>query len=102
MTGSTARNEGNLYPNDGYKLVTVACVVSILCIIVVAARFFASQLKKAKIGPDDWISIPALVGCHSAHSSVGRLTDIYRLPVLVTTPIASLVGLPKDLPFSTN
>ena len=71
MTGRIARNEGNLYPDDGYKLVTVACVVSILSIVVVAARFFATQLKKAKIGPDDWISIPALVGCRSAHSSVG-------------------------------
>ena len=91
-----------MYPDDGYKLVTVACVVSILSIMVVAARFFASQLKKAKIGPDDWMSIPALVGCRSAHSSVGRLTDIYRLPVLVITPIASLVGLPENLPFSTN
>ena len=71
MAESTARNQGNLYQDDGYKLVAVACVVSILSIIVVAARFYASQLKKAKIGPDDWISIPALVGCHSAHSSVG-------------------------------
>ena len=71
MAESTARNQGKLYQDNGYKLVTVACVVSILSIIVVAARFYASQLKKAKIGPDDWISIPALVGCHSAHSSVG-------------------------------
>ena len=61
MTGRIARNEGDSYPDDDYKLVTVACVVSILSIIVVAARFFATQLKKAKIGPDDWISIPALV-----------------------------------------
>lgn len=71
MAESTARNQGNLYQHDGYKLVIVACVVSILSIIVVAARFYASQLKKAKIGPDDWVSIPALVGYHSAHSSVG-------------------------------
>ena len=71
MTGRIARNEGNLSPDDGYKLVIVACAVSILSIIVVPARFFATQLKKAKIGPDDWISIPALVGCRSAHSSVG-------------------------------
>ena len=70
MAESTARNQGNLDQYDGYKLVTVACVVSILSIIVVAARFYASQLKKAKIGPDDWISIPALVGCRSAQSSV--------------------------------
>ena len=71
MAESTARNQGNLYQNDGYKLVTVACVLSILSIIVVAARFYASQLKKAKIGPDDWISIPALVSCHNAHSYIG-------------------------------
>ena len=71
MAESSARNQGSLYHNDGYKLITVACVVSILSIIVVAARFYASQLKKAKIGPDDWISIPALVSCHSAHSLVG-------------------------------
>ena len=71
MAESTARNQGKLYQDNGYKLVTVACIVSILSIIVVAARFYASQLKKAKIGPDDWISIPALVGCHSTHSSLG-------------------------------
>ena len=71
MAEGNARNQGNLYQDDGYKIVTVACVVSILSIIVVAARFYASQLKKAVIGPDDWISIPALVGCHIAHPPVG-------------------------------
>ena len=71
MAEGTARNHGNWYQDDGYKLVTVAYVVSILSIIVVAARFYASQLKKAKIGPDDWISIPALVGYYSAYSMVG-------------------------------
>ena len=71
MKGPIARNEGNVDPDDGHKLVTVACVVSILSIIVVAARFFVTRSKKAKIGLDDWISIPALVDCRSAHSSVG-------------------------------
>ena len=71
MADSTAHDGRNLHQDDGYKLVTVAYVVSILSIIVVAARFYASQLKKAKIGPDDWMSIPALVCCQSAHPSVG-------------------------------
>jgi hypothetical protein len=51
----------DLCQDNGYRLTTVACVFSVLCIIVVAARFYATRLKKAQIGPDDWMCIPALV-----------------------------------------
>ncbi|KAL2036609.1 hypothetical protein N7G274_010635 [Stereocaulon virgatum] len=51
----------DLYKDDGYRLTAVACFFSALCITVVTARFYATRLKKAHIGPDDWMCIPALV-----------------------------------------
>ena len=50
-----------LYHDDGYKLIILSCILSILCISVVVARFFAVRLKKANLWWDDWLCIPALV-----------------------------------------
>ncbi|KAL2056336.1 hypothetical protein ABVK25_003359 [Lepraria finkii] len=61
MTDTNASLPKDLYQDDGYRLTTVACVFSVLSIIVVATRFYATRLKKAQIGLDDWICITALV-----------------------------------------
>lgn len=61
MADTNASLPKDVYQDDGYRLTTVACVFSVLWIIVVAARFYATRLKKAQIGLDDWICIPALV-----------------------------------------
>ena len=53
MADTDASLPKDLYQDDSCRLTTVACVFSVLCIIVVAARFYATRLKKAQIGPDD-------------------------------------------------
>ena len=56
-------NQGALQQINGYQLTTVAVVFSFLSIAAVVARFYASRLRSSELGPDDWICVPALVGC---------------------------------------
>lgn len=50
-----------LYADDGYKVIVLSCIFSVLCIAVVVARFFAARKKKAELWWDDWLCIPSLV-----------------------------------------
>jgi hypothetical protein len=43
-------------------LEAVAVVFAILPMVAVGLRFYARSLSNAKLGIDDWLMIPALVG----------------------------------------
>lgn len=49
------------HADDGYIVIILSCIFSILCIAVVVGRFFAARKKKATLWWDDWLCIPSLV-----------------------------------------
>ena len=44
-------------------VLAVSIALPILSIIAVFLRFYTRRLQKAKLGIDDWLTLPALVGC---------------------------------------
>ena len=50
-----------LHADNGYKLIVLSSVFSVLCIIVVVARFWAPRKREAELWWDDWLCIPSLV-----------------------------------------
>ncbi len=47
---------------DKGALEAVAVVFAILPMVAVGLRFYARSLSNAKLGIDDWLMVPALVG----------------------------------------
>ena len=43
------------------SIIATSAMLSALCIVVVAMRFWARMLQKARLLIDDWLVIPALV-----------------------------------------
>lgn len=64
-------NQGALQQNSGCQLTTVAVVFSFLSIAAVVARFYASRLRSSELRSDDWICVPALVGCVYLMGEIG-------------------------------
>lgn len=62
---------GQLYADDGPKLIALSCIFSVFSIAAVVARFFAARKKKAKLWWDDWLCIPSLVRLFFASSTPG-------------------------------
>lgn len=62
--------KGDINQDNGWRLITVSCVFSVLTITVVGARFYATRLKKALLGADDWMCIPALVNYPAKQSGL--------------------------------
>ena len=60
------------------QAVAIACVFSVLPIVVVTMRFMSRRLSSAKCGIDDWLILPALVcvrhfrSCEVVHADIAR------------------------------
>jgi hypothetical protein len=55
-----ASNEGNLFEYNGNKLVGVSIAFLVLNPLFVGLRFYTRRTTKAKVGYDDYLTIPAL------------------------------------------
>ena len=58
----TISREGLLFPYvHAPELLAMGVTLPTICISMVATRFFIRRMQKARIAPDDWLSLAALL-----------------------------------------